>query len=192
MAKVFTEDLGGFYHHYPRVACVVTAQAKGRDNAMTVAWHVSISFNPPLYGVAISSKKFTYQLITDSREFGVNFLPLARAELLASIGGSSGHEIDKFSKFNIAKDKPVKTAVPILKDAYAAYECRLVDERSYGDHQLLVGEIVAVHILEESFAADGPLNLKSVSPALYLGHDLYVTTSADTVISLDRTLYGKR
>ena len=37
------------------------------------------------------------------------------AELVVSVGGSTGREIDKFQKFNIALDKPVKTAVPILK-----------------------------------------------------------------------------
>ena len=82
MDKVITEDIGALYQHYPRVAVVVTAQAKGRDNAMAVAWHTCISFKPPLYGVSIAPKRFTYQLIADSKEFGVNFLPFAEAEHL--------------------------------------------------------------------------------------------------------------
>jgi len=40
--------------------------------------------------------------------------------------------------------------VPVLKDAYAAYECKLVDSKPYGDHLWIVGEIVAVHFLEEA------------------------------------------
>jgi len=190
MAKVITEDIGAFYQHYPRVAVVVTAQASGRDNAMAVAWHTSISREPPLYGVSISPKRFTYQLIAESKEFGVNFLPLAEAELVASVGGSGGYEIDKFHRFNIARDKPVKTAVPILKAAYAAYECKLVDDRGYGDHRWLVGEIVAVHLLREAFTPEETLDLEKVSPILYLGHELYVTTSKD-IRYLDREVYGK-
>lgn len=192
MAKIVSEDVGDFYHHYPRVPCVVTAYAKGRDNAMVAAWHMSISFEPPLYGVAISPKRFTYQLIAESKQFGVNFLPLAKAELIAAIGGSSGQEVDKFHRFNITKDKPAKTNVPILKDAYAAYECQLVDDRNYGDHQLLVGEVIAVHMLEESFTAEGTLDLARVSPLLYIGHDLYVTTLVDSVRRFDRKVYGMR
>jgi len=190
MAKVITEDIGAFYQHYPRVAVVVTAQASGRDNAMAVAWHTSISREPPLYGVSISPKRFTYQLIAESKEFGVNFLPLAEAELVASVGGSGGYEIDKFHRFNIARDKPVKTVVPILKAAYAAYECKLVDDRGYGDHRWLVGEIVAVHLLREAFTPEETLDLDKVSPILYLGHELYVTTSKD-IRYLDREVYGK-
>jgi flavin reductase (DIM6/NTAB) family NADH-FMN oxidoreductase RutF len=192
MAKVVSEGIGAFYQHHPNIACVVTAHSAGKNNAMAVGWHMPISFTPPLYGIAISPKRFTYQLIADSKEFGVNFLPFEAAELVASVGGSKGGETDKFRRFNIRRDKPLKTRVPVLKDAYAAYECRLVDDRSYGDHQLLVGEIIAVHMLPEAFTVDETLNLARVSPVLYLGHELYVTASAGMVKSLDRKLYGNR
>jgi len=191
MDKVITEDIGAFSQHYPRVATIVTAQAGGRDNAMAVAWHTCISFKPPLYGISIAAKRFTYQLIADSKEFGVNFLPFAEAELVASVGGSGGYEVDKFHRFNIARDKPVKTAVPILKAAYAAYECKLVDDKLYGDHRWLVGEIVAVHLLREAFTPEETLDLEKVSPLLYLGHELYLTASKDTRY-LDREVYGKQ
>lgn len=186
MDKVVSEDVGGFYQHYPRVAAVVTAQAKGRENAMTAAWHSSLSYNPPLYGVAISPKRFTYQLITESGEFGVNFLPLEMAELVVSIGSSKGGEINKFQRFNIAMDKAVKTAVPLLTAAYAAYECRLVDDKGYGDHRWVVGEVVAVHMLKEAFAPEEILDLDKVNPIMYLGRDLYFTVAKDTVRHLDR------
>ncbi len=191
MAKVISEDIGAYYYHFPAVATIVTAQAKGRENAMAVAWHTSISFNPPLYGISISPKRFTYQLIVDSKEFGVNFLPFEQAGLVASVGGSKGREIDKFRQFDIAKDKPVKTAVPILKAAYAAYECKLVDDKGYGDHRLLVGEIVAVHLLKEAFAPEETLDLAEVSPTLYLGNERYLTVSRETIKYLDRKVYGK-
>ena len=191
MAKVINEDTGAYYHHYPRVAAIVTAQAGGKENAMAVAWHAPISFSPPLYGIALSAKRFTYKLIAESKEFGVNFLPFDEAELVAAVGGSSGQEVDKFSRFNIEKDKPVKTKVPILKAAYAAYECRVVDEGLYGDHRLVVGEIVAVHLLEEAFSSEGTLDISKASPALYIGGERYVTASCEAIKHLDRKVYGK-
>ena len=192
MAKVITEDIGKFYHHYPRTAAIVTAQFDGKMNAMAVAWHSSLSFNPPLFGVSIVPKRYTYELIAESKEFGVNFLPFEAAELVASVGGSGGKRVDKFHKFNIATEKPIKTSVPILKAAYAAYECHLVDDRKYGDHRWLVGEVVAVHLLKDSFTAEDVMNLDKVSPALYLGNEQYVTISKDTVKRLDREVYGRR
>ncbi|TET25237.1 MAG: flavin reductase family protein [Dehalococcoidia bacterium] len=191
MTKITSEDTGVFYHHYPAVTVVVTAHVGGRENAMAAAWHTPISFSPPLYGVALSPKRFTYQLITKSREFGVNFLPSEKAELVAAVGGSKGGEVDKFQAFNILKDSPIRTAVPILKDAYAAYECQLVDDRAYGDHRLLVGQIVAVHWLPEAFTADETLDLDKINPVLYLGRERYLTALKGAIKTLDREIYGK-
>jgi len=192
MAKVISEDMGAFSQHYPKLATIVTAQAQGRENAMAVAWHTCISRRPPLYGISLPSTRFTYRLIIDSQEFGVNFLPFEKAELIAAVGGSGGQQVDKFQKFNIAREKPSKTSVPILKAAYAAYECRLIDDREYGDHNLLVGEIVAVHLLKEAFTEEEILDLAKVSPVLYLGNDLYASTSSDTLKHLDRKVYGQQ
>jgi flavin reductase (DIM6/NTAB) family NADH-FMN oxidoreductase RutF len=175
MPKIVTEDIGKFSHHYPKVAAIITASARGRDDAMTAAWHSSISLKPPLYGIAITCKRFTYQLITESQEFGVNFIPIEKASLAAAIGGTSGQKMDKFQRFNIKKERPIKTTVPVLKDAYAAYECKLVDSKPYGDHLWIVGEIVAVHFLEEAFTPAKVLDMDKIKPLLYLGSDCYAS-----------------
>jgi len=181
MSRIVTEDIGKFSQHYPKVAVIVTASARGRDDAMTAAWHSSISFRPPIYGVAVTSKRFTYQLITESREFGINFIPSDKASLAAAIGGTSGQQIDKFERFNIKKEKSLKTTAPILGDAYAAYECRLLDSKPYGDHIWIVGEIVAVHFLEEAFTPAEVLNPDRLKPLLYLGSDFYASIDKDSV-----------
>ena len=181
MPKIVTEAIGKFSQHYPKVAVIVTASAGGKDDAMTAAWHSSISFKPPLYGIAIAPKRFTYQLITESREFGINFIPSKKASLAAAVGGTSGQQMDKFERFNIQKEKPLKTTAPILKDAYAAYECKLVDSKSYGDHIWIVGEIVAVHLLEEALTPAEVLNLDKIKPLLYLGSDFYASTDKNSV-----------
>ena len=184
MAKVISESVGMFYQHYPKMAVVVTAQSRGKTNAMTVDWHTSLSLSPPLYGICIVPGRFTYRLITESKEFGINFLPYEAAELVHLVGSTGGEQIDKFHSFGIAQERPVKTKVPILQAAYAAYECRLVDDKEYGDHCLLVGEIVAVHRLREAFTTKETLDLDQVKPILYLGRELYLTASKDSVREL--------
>lgn len=192
MAKVISDNIGGFYQHYPKVPVIVSARAGGKSNAMSAAWHTAVSHTPPLYGVSISPKRFTYQLIIDSREFAVNFVSYGMVEMITLIGSSKGNEVNKFEKFNIPTEKSAKTGAPVLQDAYAAYECRLVDDVTCGDHQFLVGEIVAVHQLEEAFTSDEVLDLNKINPALYLGHDFYATTAKNTVKFLDRGVEGRR
>ena len=186
MTKETSADIEPFYHYYPRLTVVVTAQAGERDNAMAVAWHMPVSRKPPLYAVSISPKRFTYELILESKKFAINFLPASKAELVAAVGGSKGREIDKFQTFKIVNDNPIKTKAPILQAAYAAYECKVVDDSPFGDHRLLVGEILAVHYQKEVFTQNETLNLEKVSPVLYLGNDQYLGISEYIVRTLDR------
>ena len=188
MPKTISETVGKFGQHYPKVAIIVTASARGRDNAMTAAWHSSISLEPPLYGIAIASRRFTYQLIIESREFGINFIPSEKASLAAEIGSTSGQQIDKFERFNIKKEKTVKITAPILKDAYSAFECKLVDSKPYGDHIWIVGEIVAVHFLKEAFTRVKVLDLDNIKPLLYLGSDFYASTDKNSVRFIERVI----
>jgi flavin reductase (DIM6/NTAB) family NADH-FMN oxidoreductase RutF len=192
MAKVSIEGAGKFSHHYPKVATIVTVHATGKDNAMAVAWHSSISANPPMYGFSIAPKRFTLELMLEAKEFGVNFMPIEKAELVASVGGISGREVDKFQRWGIEIDKPLKTSVPILRDAYACYECKLIDHKTYGDHVWVIGEILATHFEERLFTEGQALNLERVSPALYMGGELYTIPAKDAIRHLDRKVYGKR
>jgi len=191
MVKESIEGAGRFSYQYPRLVVVVTSHARGRDNAMAVAWHSPVSVKPPLYGIAITPGRSSYELILESKEFGVNFLPFEKVELVASVGGSKGKEMDKFEKFHIGKDKGQKTPVPLLKDAYAAYESNLIDHKAYGDHEWLVGEIVATHVLEEAFTPEGVLDVAQFNPSLYLSGDYYLTTTKDSPKRLDRKIYGR-
>jgi len=192
MAKVSLEGAGKYSHHYPKLALIVTVHSKGRDNCMAVAWHSSISHTPPLYGVSIAPKRLTMEMILESKEFAINFMPIDKAGLIASVGGLSGRKGDKFERWGIQKDKSLKTSAPVLKDAYACYECRLVDHRTYGDHLWVVGEIVATHYEEALFSADQMMKLNKINPALYIGGELYTTTSRDKPKRFDRKEYGSR
>lgn len=192
MNKVVAEEPGAYYQYYPRTVAIVTAYCEGRKNALAVAWHCPVSYKPPLYGISVAPKRFTYHMIIASGQFGLNFLACNCAELIAAVGGSSGSFTDKFSEFDISVDLPVKTDVPVLKNAYAAYECRVVEDHVYGDHTWIIGEIVAVHMAENVFKENGIIDIKLVKPALYLGAETYCGPDADSATVLEREKYGKR
>ena len=191
MLKVVGEDIGAFYQHYPRVAAIVTVSYAGRKNAMAVAWHSPVSFNPPLYGIAISPKRYTFHMVNESKQFGINFMPQGEAETIAAAGGSSGSFTDKFTEFNIAEDSAMKTEAPILREAYAAYECKVVDRRIFGDHAWIIGEIVAVHMASDLFQENGIIDLNLLQPVLYLGAETYCAADKDSLKVLDRNKYGR-
>ena len=142
---------------------------------MAVAWHTAVSNHPPYYVVSISQKRFTHGLIVASGEFTVNFVPYEKGKLVALVASCSGEEVDKFPTFGIDATPGSQVKAPVLADAFAAYECRVVDRQTYGDHDVFVGEIAAVQWEESAFGADGRLDLDRINPIVYMGEDWYAT-----------------
>lgn len=168
-------DQSGFYQYYPVVPAVVVVKVGDELDALACAWHTALSFEPPLFAVSVSPKRYSYKLLRKSGEFTANFLTFDNIGIIAAVGRTSGKEIDKFPRFKIKTIPSSSIETPVLKDAYAAYECRLVRQYKTGDHVLFVGEVLAVHYRGNSFDRKSKIpNLKSITPALYLGADNYM------------------
>lgn len=175
MPKIVRAQIDQFYFHYPSVATIVTSQAGGKTNAMAVAWHTAMSHHPPYYLVSISPKRFTHRLVMESGEFVVNFMPQEKGELVAAVAGCSGRDVDKFSALGIEACPGSQVGAPVLKDALASYECRVIEHHRYGDHDLFMGEILAVQYEPSAYNEGLLLDLDHKRPILYMGADYYST-----------------
>jgi len=163
------------YHPYPVVPCIIIVKHNNKINGMSVAWHTPLSFSPPLYGVLISPKRYTYELIVQAKDFTINFVDFEMAKLYAIMGRISGRDRDKIKDFNIELAESSKVNSPYLKGAYAVYECLKHRQVKTGDHIMFVGEIVETHENEEKFTEKGLPDMKKLKPAFYLGKDNYFT-----------------
>jgi flavin reductase (DIM6/NTAB) family NADH-FMN oxidoreductase RutF len=179
--KTIITDLRQFQYFYPYTVAVVGARAGESVNYMSCAWHTALSFDPPLFGILVAKKRRTYDFIAAAKEFTVNFLAREDIALSAQMGRVSGHDRDKIEEFAVGLSAAVHIQTPVLEKAYAAFECRLHDTRTYGDHVLFVGEVLAVQIEERCFDSQGKLDPRQVKPLLYLGSDFYMTVDPDTL-----------
>jgi flavin reductase (DIM6/NTAB) family NADH-FMN oxidoreductase RutF len=179
--KDIIHEIKKFQYFYPYTVAVVGAQIGDRANYMSCAWHTALSFEPPLFGILVAKKRLTHRFISDAGEFTVNFLARKDVGLSARMGRVSGHDRDKIKEFNISLTPSRFIRTPTFSAAYAAFECRLQDIRTYGDHDLFVGEVLAVHADRGSFDDDGVLDPHKVKPLLYLGSDFYLSVDASSL-----------
>ena len=123
---------------------VLTADdGKGNVAAATVNWVTQSAFGPPLLVVAVKVDSGAYQLVKATRVFALNMLGKDQKGLAftffkpaqAGEGTISGHACRKGS-----------TGSPILTEAPAAVECRVTAIVEQGDHHVVVGEVVDVHL----------------------------------------------
>lgn len=166
-----------FYYLFPQSVVVIGVG----QNLMPAAWHTPISAKPPLYGVLVSPKRFTFELLKKELGFTVNFLMHDQAQYIAKLGSTSGRDIDKLEKFNIAAKRARNVNGMIMQSSYAAYECEKQDMHEYGDHFLVVGRIILTHIANDTLCAEQTVDEKKVTPVLYFGKDRYLTIDPDSL-----------
>ncbi len=180
MKKTITQIIK-FQHFYPYTVALVGGQSGGQINYMACAWHTALSFDPPLFGVLISKERLTHTIISEAREFTVNFISADQVKLSAQMGRKSGHDTDKIKEFEVKLSPSRIIQSPIVEEAYISFECKLTDVKAYGDHDLFVGEVLVIHEEEKSLDAEGVLNTEKIRPLLYLGSDFYITINPDTL-----------
>jgi flavin reductase (DIM6/NTAB) family NADH-FMN oxidoreductase RutF len=178
---MITKKITSFYHFYPCVVTVVGARRKDKVNFMAAAWNTGLSFKPPLFGVSISPERFTHDMILDSGEFTCNFLPVERIDQIHGTGRVSGRDYNKVQLFSIPIENSVSISCPTIRNAYAAYECKLIHHYPVGDHNFFVGEIVAIHFQDEVITDNGLLDPQKINFAMYLGSNTYISADSSTV-----------
>ncbi len=172
-----TTDIGKFYYFFPQTVAVIGV----KENVMPAAWHTPISAEPPLYGVLISPKRYTFELLKKECGFTVNFLEHNQASLIAKTGSTSGRDINKFNELNIKFFPAERVNGPILFESYAAYECEKYAMEEHGDHFLFIGKIVLIHYNEEVTTSERLVDETKISAMLYFGKDRYVTIDPKTL-----------
>ncbi len=126
---------------------VVTVRAKDKINGMTAAWVSQVSFKPAYLMVAIAPQRYTYGLIQESGYFCLNALKEGQIDLAKHFGFKSGRQEDKFQGIDFLS---ALKGSPVLKEAFAYYECEVVSTCEAGDHVLFIGEVVDCAIQDEA------------------------------------------
>lgn len=177
---------GATYFYYPRPLCVVGVwdSKKERANFVPVAWAGPLASRPPLFGVSLSPKTYSHQLLLQTGEFSLSFLPWQDVGLVAKLGGVSGRDVDKVAAFALELSESEVIRAPFLADAYVAAECKVTEHHAFGDQTLFAGEILRVMAREGAFAPDGTLRVEAVAPVLYLGANRYLTVDAQSLATL--------
>lgn len=160
---------------HPKLTVVITSRHEyGRGNSMTAAWITPVSSSPPLIVVAISPERLTYEYIRSTKEFVVNIPSVEMLKDVRYFGSVSGREENKLSKVKVKEGRKVN--VPVLADASAWLECKVINEVKAGDHILFIAEVIDAYAKEGVVSEDITYDLDRFKPILHLGGDSYTTT----------------
>jgi flavin reductase (DIM6/NTAB) family NADH-FMN oxidoreductase RutF len=126
-------------------------------NVMTAAAFSFYSFEPPSVMVGLRPPTWTYELVAEKAEFGVNLLSRDQVEAARVCGSASGRDVDKFAAAGLTPQQSRVLETVLVAECPVSLECRVVHRVDYGGtHAWFIGEIVAAHVAE-SFTRDGAL-----------------------------------
>ena len=120
----------------------VMGKKQVKDNIITLAWHMPVSFNPYLYAIAIGKTRFSCEIIKKSKAFVVNFVSDKLGKEALVVGTKSGQHIDKFSETGLTKEECESVDCPRIKEALGHIECEVINEVDAGDHIIFIGKVL--------------------------------------------------
>ena len=153
---------------YPCPVVLVSARdLKGKVNFMTASWCGIVCSKPPLISVSIRPSRLTGLMIRESKEFVINVPRASYVKETDLAGVLSGKDADKFKKLNFTVLNSSKIKAPIIKECPVNIECRLLEIKPLGSHDMFIGEVVAVQVDEELLDKEQNIDYKKADPFVY-------------------------
>ncbi len=108
------------------VVLVTTTAADGKNNIMTISWHMVMDFTPR-FALLTGPWNHSYEALTRNRECVISVPTVDMVRTAVGIGTCSGSDTDKFEKFGLTPLKAKSVGAPLIKECLANIECRVVD-----------------------------------------------------------------
>jgi flavin reductase (DIM6/NTAB) family NADH-FMN oxidoreductase RutF len=110
----------------PGPVVLVTTASKGKNNIMTISWHMVMDFTPQ-FALMTGAWNYSFEALSKNRECVIAIPTVDIAQTVVEIGVCSGSDTDKFKKFELTPLKAKSVEAPLIKECLANIECHITD-----------------------------------------------------------------
>lgn len=157
----------------PLPAALISCGTMEKPNVMTASWTGIINTDPAMTYVSIRPSRYSHEIISETGEFVINLTNLALVEATDYCGVKSGRHVDKFKEKNLTPAPCVNISAPQVEEAPVSLECKVVEVKKYGTHDMFVAEILAVNIDDQYLDENGKLCLEKAGIVAYMHGEYY-------------------
>jgi len=161
---------------YPLPAVMVSlGETPEEYNIITIAWTGTLCSDPPLCYISVRPERHSHAILARTREFVINLTTRSLARATDWCGVRSGRQYNKFEEMHLTPGPAAKVKAPIIVEAPINIECRVLEIRSLGTHDLFMAEVVNVKADEQYIdPRTGAFDLAKAEP-LAFAHGQYFT-----------------
>ena len=157
----------------PGPVVLVTTMYRDQPNVMTAGWLLPLSLNPTLVGVAIQPGRLTHEFVSKTESFAIN---APNVDLMGAVhlcGMRSGRDGDKWVTANLTPADASEIEAPLVAECVAHIERSVTERVTFGDHDLFVGQVLAVSAAAEAFQTVWDVAVDAGRLLHHLGGDRY-------------------
>ena len=153
---------------YPLPAVLVSCGATPEEyNVLTVSWTGTICSNPPMCYVSIRPERHSYGIIKRTGAFVINLTNRDLEFATDFCGVKSGRECNKFEMANLTPRKAEFVDAPIILESPVSIECRVVEVKPLGSHDMFIAEVVNVVVEDSYLQENGQLDMAAMNLLAY-------------------------
>jgi flavin reductase (DIM6/NTAB) family NADH-FMN oxidoreductase RutF len=135
-----TKQLAAALGRIPSGLFILTARKGDSETGMLASWVQQCSFEPPLICLALGRQRPVSEWLTAGAVFALNILDQSQTDMIGHFG--RGFSLDQPAFTNLEIDRS-PSGLPVLDEALAYLECRVMSRLPTGDHDLLIGQVVS-------------------------------------------------
>ena len=144
-------------------------------NIITVAWTGILCSDPPMCYISVRKERHSYAIISKNKEFVINLTTEALAKATDWCGVRSGWDYNKFKEMHLTAEPAEVVKAPMIAESPVNIECKVVEIKELGSHDMFMAEIVAVHGDEKYFDPSTGLFQLNQADLITYSHGKYYT-----------------
>ncbi|MDO4513080.1 MAG: flavin reductase family protein [Lachnospiraceae bacterium] len=153
---------------YPVPVVMVSCRdLEGRDDIVTVAWAGTICSDPAMLSISVRPERFSYHMIKETGEFVVNLVNRDLVFATDYCGVRSGRDVDKFKEMQLTRSASNYIGAPGILESPVNLECKVVESKLLGSHEMFMAEIVGVTIDDKFMDENGKFWLNNSELVTY-------------------------
>lgn len=141
------------------VPVVLLTCGKEQPNVMTLNRISSCNAEPPMLAISIRPTRYSHDLIQQYGEFVVNIPSFQLEPLTDYVGVTTGRKENKWEAHGLTQLPAQIVSPPLIAECPINLECRVVETLSLPSHTVFIGQVVALHALEELLNERGEVDI---------------------------------
>lgn len=163
---------------YPLPAVLVSCGADPKEyNILTIAWTGTVCSDPAMCYISVRPSRYSYDIIKRNMCFVINLTNKELARATDFCGVRSGRNCNKFALTGLTPGKAQVVNAPIINEAPVSIECRVVDIRPLGSHDMFLAEVVNVLVDEKYIDSNDKIDMAAMNLISYTHGEYFDITN---------------